>query len=381
MDIHGHCDERFLPVRDVFERNFTERGDVGASYAVTVEGEYVVDIWGGHRDAAKTEPWAEDTIVCVYSTTKTMTFLCALMLADRGELDLHAPVVKYWPEYGQQGKEATEVRHFLSHTAAVPGFDPTVKHDEIYDWDLCVRNLAAQKPWWEIGTQSGYHAATQGFLIGELVRRITGKSFGAFFKDEVATPLGADFHIGVDAREHHRIGEMIPDPTPLPAGDNPFADMEPGSIVERLFKSQEMDDDAVNTAAWRQAEIPAANGHGNARSVVRAQTALANGGSAFGVDLLSAAGCRRILEEQIHGVDKLFGFPLRFGMGYAFPSADLPFSPSDTSMFWGGAGGSTIVVDLERHVCLSYVMNRMSNSLMGDPRGIDLGKAVYQCLA
>ncbi len=380
MDIHGHCDERFARVREIFEANFTERGDVGASYALTVEGEYVIDIWGGYRDAAKTQPWAEDTIVCVYSTTKTMTFLCALMLADRGELDFHAPVVKYWPEYGQNGKEATEVRHFLSHTAAVPGFDPTVKHGELYDWDLCVQNLAAQEPWWEVGTQSGYHAATQGFLIGEIVRRITGKSFGTFFKDEVATPLGADFHVGVDPRHFHRIGEMIPDPKPLPAGDNPFADMEPGSIVERMFKSQEMDDDAVNTAGWRQAEIPAANGHGNARSVVRAQTALANGGRAFGVELLSAAGCRRILEEQIHGVDLLFGFPLRFGMGYAFPSENLPFAPSDTSMFWGGAGGSTIVVDLERHVCLSYVMNRMSNSLMGDPRGTDLGKAVYECL-
>ena len=380
MDIHGHCDERFAAVREIFERNFTERGDVGASYAVTVDGEYVVDIWGGHADAAKTKPWAEDTIVCVYSTTKTMTFLCALMLADRGELDLHAPVIKYWPEYGQQGKEATQVRHFLSHTAAVPGFDPTVKHDELYDWELCVNNLAAQKPWWEIGTQSGYHAATQGFLIGELVRRITGKSFGTFFKDEVAAPLGADFYVGVDPAEFPRVGEMIPDPKPLPAGDNPFADMEPGSIVERLFKSQEMDDDAVNTAGWRQAEIPAANGHGNARSVVRAQTALANGGRAFGVELLSAAGCRRILEEQINGVDLLFGFPLKFGMGYAFPVEHLPFAPSATSMFWGGAGGSTIVVDLERHVCLSYVMNRMSNSLMGDPRGTDLGKAVYQCL-
>ena len=380
MDIHGHCDERFARVRELFERNFTELGDVGASYAVTVEGEYVVDIWGGHRDAAKTQPWAEDTIVCVYSTTKTMTFLCALMLADRGELDFHAPVVKYWPEYGQQGKEATEVRHLMSHTAAVPGFDPQIKHDEIYDWDLCVENLAAQKPWWEIGTQSGYHAATQGFLIGELVRRITGKSFGTFFKDEVATPLGADFHIGVDARHLHRIGEMIPDPTPLEEGDNPFADMEPGSVAARLLEGQEMDDNAVNTAAWQQAEIPAANGHGNARSVVRAQTALANGGRAFGVELLSAAGCQRILEEQINGVDLLFGFPLRIGMGYGFPAKDLPWTPSDTSMFWGGAGGSTIVVDLHRHVCLSYVMNKMSNSLMGDPRGTDLGKAVYQCL-
>lgn len=308
-----------------------------------------------------------------------MTFLCALMLADRGELDLYAPVVNYWPEYGQQGKEATEVRHFLSHTAALPGFDPAVKGSELYDWDLCVANIEAQEPWWKIGEQSGYHAATQGFLIGEVVRRVSGKSIGRFFNEEVATPLGADFHIGVDPGEFHRIGQMIPDEAPPPPGDNPFADMEPGSIVERLFNSQELEDDAVHTAAWRQAEIPAANGHGNARSVVRAQTALANGGRAFGVDLLSAAGCQRILDEQIDGPDLVFGFPLKFGMGYAFPSRKLS-APSDTSMFWGGAGGSSIVVDLERHVCLSYVMNRMSNSLMGDTRGTNLSKAVYQCL-
>ena len=145
-----------------------------------------------------------------------MTFLCALMLADRGELDLYAPVVNYWPEYGQQGKEATEVRHFLSHTAALPGFDPAVKGSELYDWDLCVANLEAQEPWWKIGEQSGYHAATQGFLIGEVVRRVTGKSIGRFFREEVATPLGADFHIGVDLSEFHRIGQMIPDEAPPP---------------------------------------------------------------------------------------------------------------------------------------------------------------------
>ena len=236
---------------------------------------------------------------------------------------MYAPVVNYWPEYGQQGKEATEVRHFLSHTAALPGFDPAVKGSELYDWDLCVANIEAQEPWWKIGEQSGYHAATQGFLIGEVVRRVSGKSIGRFFNEEVATPLGADFHIGVDPGEFHRIGQMIPDEAPPPPGDNPFADMEPGSIVERLFNSQELEDDAVHTAAWRQAEIPAANGHGNARSVVRAQTALANGGRAFGVDLLSAAGCQRILDEQIDGPDLGVRVPaqVRDGICLSLPEA------------------------------------------------------------
>ena len=379
MDIHGHCDERFARVLDVFERNFTEHHDVGACFASTVEGEFVVDIWGGHRDAAKTEPWAEDTIVCVYSSTKTMTFLCALLLADRGELDLYAPVVKYWPEFGQNGKEATEVRHFLSHTSALPGFEPTVRGAELYDWDFCIGNLERQAPWWEIGAQSGYHAATQGFLIGEVVRRVTGQSIGTFFRQEIAEPLGADFHIGVDPRHFPRIAELVPSEMPPDPSENPFVDVEPGSIVDRIGKSLEMDEDAVTTAAFRQAEIPAVNGHGNARSIVRAKTPLANGGRAFGVELLSAAGCECILDEQIHDVDHLFGFPLKFGMGYAFGTDDR-LAPAETSMFWGGAGGSSVVLDLGHRMCHSYVMNLMSNSIFADTRSVDLGKAVYECL-
>ncbi|MGD8416754.1 MAG: serine hydrolase domain-containing protein, partial [Pseudomonadales bacterium] len=210
MEIHGFCDERFAGVREVFEANFTERGDVGASFAATVDGEYVIDLWAGHADAARTRPWTEDTIVNVYSTTKTMTFLCALMLADRGELDLDAPVVEYWPEYGQNGKEKTLVRHFLSHSAGVPGFDPAVDSATLYDWDACTANLAAQAPWWEPGSKSGYHAITQGYLIGELVRRITGRSFGTFFREAVAEPVGADFHVGLPPAEFDRVAEMIP---------------------------------------------------------------------------------------------------------------------------------------------------------------------------
>ena len=163
MDIHGFCDERFARVREAFERNFTEYGDVGASFAATVEGEFVVDLWAGHADKARTRPWEEDTIVNVYSTTKTMSFLCAFVLADRGMLDFHAKVTDYWPEYGQNGKENTEVRHFMSHSAGVPGFDPRLDDATgLYDWDACVDNLAKQAPWWEPGAKSGYHAVTQG---------------------------------------------------------------------------------------------------------------------------------------------------------------------------------------------------------------------------
>jgi CubicO group peptidase (beta-lactamase class C family) len=377
MEVQGFCDDRFEKVREVFEENFSERGDVGASFAATVDGEFVVDIWGGHADAAKTRPWEEDTIVNVYSTTKTMSFLTALVLADRGELEFGAPVTRYWPEYGQNGKEKTEVRHFMSHSAGVPGFDPALTADELYDWDHCIGNLAAQAPWWEVGSQSGYHAITQGYLIGELVRRITGKSIGRFFREEIAGPLGADFHIGVAPEDFPRVAEMIP-----VAGEDGvgFPGLDPESITARVFSSADLGNDAVNSAGWRQAEIPAANGHGNARSVVRAQTPLANGGAAFGVDLLSEAGCRVIRDEQTNGPDAVLMLPIRYGMGYAFPNELMPMSPSEHGMFWGGAGGSTIIVDQENRACFSYVMNQMAPAIVGDVRGASLGNAFYDCL-
>ena len=379
VDIHGFCDERFARVREAFERNFTEYGDVGASFAATTEGEFVVDLWAGHADKARRRPWNEDTIVNVYSTTKTMSFLCAFVLADRGLLDFDAKVTDYWPEYGQNGKENTEVRHFMSHSAGVPGFEPKLgAASGLYDWDACVENLAKQSPWWEPGAQSGYHAVTQGYLIGEIVRRISGLSIGTFFREEIAEPLGADFHIGMPVSEFPRVAEMIPDE---PAeGAQGFA-AEPDSIPARVFASAPAGTDAVNTREWREAEIPAAGGHGNARGVVRAQTPLANDGKAFGVELLSPAGCRLMLEEQTDGPDAVLMLPIRFGLGYAFPNQFMPMSPNEDAMFWGGAGGSTIVVDQKVRVCLSYVMNQMKASIVGDRRGGGLGKAFYESLA
>ena len=194
MEIHGFCDEKFAEVRELFERNFAEEGEVGASFAVTVEGEFVVDLWAGHADKAQTRPWQEDTIVNVYSTTKTMSFICALVLADRGLLDFDAKVTTYWPEFGQNGKENTLVRYFMSHSAAVPGFVPALTDaTQLYDWEACINNLASQAPGWEAGSKSGYHAITQGYLIGELIRRVSGKTIGCFFREEIAGPLGADF--------------------------------------------------------------------------------------------------------------------------------------------------------------------------------------------
>ena len=376
MEIHGFCDEKFAEVRELFERNFAEEGEVGASFAVTVEGEFVVDLWAGHADKAQTRPWQEDTIVNVYSTTKTMSFICALVLADRGLLDFDAKVTTYWPEFGQNGKENTLVRHFMSHSAAVPGFVPALTDaTQLYDWEACTNNLASQAPWWEAGSKSGYHAITQGYLIGEIVRRITGRSIGTFFREDIAEPLGADFHIGVDARHFPRISELIP-----AVEIAPILQMDPESITGRVFAGLDITPETTGSTGWRQAEIPAANGHGNARSVVRAQTVLANGGTAFGVELLSASGCRRALEQQTDGMDAVLGLPIRFAMGYALPTDAVPVSPNANTLWWGGAGGSTITVDTDAHLCFSYVMNQMDNYIVGDPRGSSLAAAVYDSL-
>ncbi len=219
--VHGHCDERFAAVRDVFANNLKTGVDVGASFAATIEGEMVVDLWGGFADTAGTQPWARDSIVNVYSTTKTMTALTALLLADRGVLDLHAPVAKYWPEFAANGKAGVKVSHLMSHTAGLSGWDTPLKAEDLYDWDRTCALLAAQAPWWTPGEKIGYHALSQGFLVGEVIRRASGKTVGTVFREEIAGPLGADFHIGLDAGHDARVGELLPPNVGLGQGQDP----------------------------------------------------------------------------------------------------------------------------------------------------------------
>jgi CubicO group peptidase (beta-lactamase class C family) len=368
--IHGFCDPRFEAVKAAFQGNFTKYADVGASVAVTYEGEFVVDLWGGYLDQEGKEPWREDTIVNVWSSTKPMAAMCMLLLADRGEVDLHAPASRYWPEFAQNGKAGVEVRHFLSHSAGLSGMDEPVKGDALYDWDWMTNALARQAPWWAPGRQSGYHAITQGHLIGEIVRRVTGQTIGNFFRQEIAEPLGADFHIGTPESAEPRVSNLIPPPKAIPTAND-------GSISSRTFANPRADVAATRTRAWRAAEIPAANGHGNARSIVRAQTHMANGGSAFGKTIMSEAGVRRIFEKQTDGEDLVLGTPLVFGMGYGLSTRDFPLGPNDNIAYWGGYGGSTVVVDQDARLCVSYVMNRMEGGLLGDRRGFRLLQAAY----
>jgi len=356
---HGTCDERFEAVRDALAASL-DHNDVGASVAVYLEDEPVVDIWGGFADADRTRPWERDTITCVWSTTKTMTALCALILADRGEIDLDSPVADYWPEFAAAGKEHVLIRHVLGHTSGLSTWHEPVRTEQLFDWAALTTLLAEQAPSSKPGEVGAYHAATQGYLIGEVVRRATGRDLAAFFAEEVAGPLGADFHIGLPAEHDHRVAPIIPAETRAP------------ELAARGPGNPPIPAEIANTEAWRRAQIPSANGFGNARSVAAVQSVLAAGGQVRGVRLMSQAGCERALEEQFLGEDEILGTQIRYGMGYGLRGRTCS---------WGGWGGSLVTVDFDTRLTVSYVMNQMiEEGPMGDDRGLSIVMAAYGAL-
>ncbi len=376
-EIKGICEKRFTAVRTALSERLDAGEELGASIAVILDGVPVVDMWGGWADAKKQRPWEEHTITNVWSTTKTMTALAALVLVERGQLDLHQKVAHYWPEFAAAGKQDIEVRHLMSHTSGVSGWAQPVALEDLYDWDKATAKLAAQEPWWTPGSASGYHALNQGHLIGEVVRRITGRSLGCFFAEEIAGPLGADFHIGLPDREFHRISNVVP-PPPLPIN---FTKLDPKGPMLKTFTGPSADAAASLTPAWRRAEIPAANGHGNARSVARIQSVVAHGGEAFGVRLLSPGTIDQIFHTQSNGVDLVLGLPLHFGIGYGLPRLDtVPYIPEGRRCFWGGWGGSLVLNDLEHRMTFAYMMNKMAPGIVGSPRSAVYVKACYESL-
>lgn len=378
MQINGTCAPAFEAVRTAFAANFDAGSELGASVAVTVDGEFVVDLWAGLATPGG-RPWVEDTIVNVYSSTKTMASLCVLMLADRGKLDLDAPVATYWPEFAQNGKSGVLVSHVMAHSAGLPGFDPPLEATDLYDWKKVCDNLADQAPWWEPGTAVAYHAITQGYLQGELVRRVDGRTLGAFFREEVASPLAADFHIGLDASHDDRVAELVP-PTEFLV-DAVAGIATPGSVAARVVSGgPQLDATEPRTRAWRAAEIPSANGHGNARSMGRIHSVLACGGALGGVHLLSEKTIARLLEVQIEGQDLAMGVPARFGMGYGLPGELMPLVANRRVFFWAGWGGSLAFVDLDARMSITYAMNRMNPELIGDVRALGVGTAAYTAL-
>jgi CubicO group peptidase (beta-lactamase class C family) len=361
-DIQGSYDDLFTAVPTALA-GLLDNGDVGGSVAVFVDGEPVVDVWGGFADADRAMPWQRDTIAGVYSVTKTMTALCALILADRGQLDVEAPVGRYWPEFAVAGKEKVLVRHLLGHTAGLPDWDGPV--GELYDWPAATARLAALAPQWEPGTDAGYHSLTQGFLVGEVVRRVTGASVGDFFAREVAGPLGADFRIGLPAEHDHRVALAVPPPS----RDEDYAASAPGGGTAPAAGTAMRVRDG-NSVAWRRAQIPAASGFGNARSVALVQSVMACGGAVRGLRLLSQAGCDRAREEQFNGVDRRLGMSVRWGLGYGLFGSGLG---------WGGWGGSIVMVEPGDRMAVAYVTNQMREPA-DDSRGLEVIMAAYDGL-
>ena len=375
--LHGQLDARFEPLRDLLESHLSAGAECGLSLVVDVDGRTVADVHGGFADGARTRPWSPDTIVNVWSTTKTVTSLAMLMLADRGLVDLDAPAARYWPEFAQQGKAGVLVRHLMSHTSGVAGWDKPCTIADVCDLERSTAALAAQAPWWEPGTASGYHALSFGHPLGEIVRRVTGKSLTQFVDEEIAGPLAADFQIGARPADWARCAEIIP-PPPLPFD---LASLDPASVLVKVATGPVADATAPNRAEWRLAEIGAANGHGNARSVARILSVLSLGGTAHGVRLLSPETIGHVFREQSHGVDLFLGVPMRFGIGYGLPEpVGVPFVPAGKICFWGGWGGSMIIMDLDRRVTVSYMMNKMQPGLVGSANATAYLDAIYQLL-
>ena len=311
VKIEGTCEPRFNSVRDIFANSFEHDLEVGAAVAAVVDGKPIFDLWGGFADKAKTKPWTRDTLVNVYSTTKGITSICAHRLVDQGKLDLDAPVSKYWPEFAQAGKEKIPVNYLLSHRAGLPAVRKQLPMDAYTNWPVMCAALAAQEPWWEPGTAHGYHAITFGYLVGEVIRRITGKTPGTYLREEIAGPLKLDIHIGVDASFDPRIAELIGAPPPPPGKPDQIAAMsaDPESMTYKAIANPRpvVDPALVNSRAWRGAEVPAANGHATARALAALYGALATGGELNGYRVLTPASIKRAHTEQANGPDLFSG--------------------------------------------------------------------------
>ena len=496
IKIGGFCDPQFEEVKKTFVSHFNKGWEDGASFSVTLNGKFVVDLWGGYSDAAHTIPWGKDTIVCVYSTTKVMAVICGLILSDRGLLDFEAPVSKYWPEFAQNGKEKMPVKYIFAHMSGLAGIEEVISADDYYDWGKITKLLESQKPWWEPGTKAGYHAITHGYLIGELIRRITGKSLGTFFREEIAEPLKADFHIGLLKKDGNRVADLVTETQQsggsflrmfqfiaelanksnkvkeeigdwekkfqIKAGgkdvcylkthkgelffeegkvENPdgiFKTPEnlPNMIfllfphikespeyikqnlqmegrsediekIKRIFKyiiTDAMKNGSIGMKmylnamslrkrtsdwAWKSAEMPAVNGHGNSHSTAKIGSIIACQGKVDGIRFLSKNTCTNVLmEEQFKGIDLVNGGLERYGMGLGLKSERRKF-PNEQVCNWGGTGGSRVIMDQKNKMSFAYVMNRMrvqtpeetkKNSMISDTRANNLAVAVYKSL-
>ena len=365
--VHGFCAPGFERVRAALGEILVAGSEVGAALAVYIEGEAVVDLWAGHTDVARTRTWDRDTIVNLYSVGKAITAVCALRLVEARSIDLDAPVARYWPEFAQAGKGRIPVRYLLTHQAGLPAIARPLPSGAWSDWGAMTAALAAQAPWWEPGAGHGYHVNTQGFLIGEVVRRVTGRTLGAYLRESFAGPAGIDFFIGVGPELDGRCAELVPRPTTAEDAElQRQLSVDPRTLsgvpLMRLNAYRNPPElsgtGVVNTRAWRAAEVPSTNGHGHARAVARLYSALAGDGALDGVHVLSPETVARATECAVEGDDLVLQRPTRFGLGFQLPMPERPLGPSPRAFGHFGAGGSLGFADPDAHVAFGYAMNQ-----------------------
>jgi CubicO group peptidase (beta-lactamase class C family) len=374
-------------VREAVAANFRDHDELGCAVVLTIEGMPVVDLWAGWADQARTRRWEEDTMVAVFSVGKAMVTTSLLMLVECGEVGLDVPVAAYWPEFAASGKAGVTVRMLLSHRAGLPAVRRSLPDDAPYDWDLMTTALASEEPWWEPGSRHGYHVNTFGFLAGEIIRRVSGKTIGSFFRDEVAEPLGSDFHFGFGPELDGRVAEYV------------FGHSSSEFVAEGVEMEQSVRDEdrlfllgrvylnppglsgigTVNARAWRAAEIPSANGHASARAVARVFTALACGGAVDEVRVLRQETIGQAIAEASSGPDFVLGRPSRFGLGFQLTQTERPLGPNARTFGHFGAGGSVGFADPDLRLAFAYVINR-SGPRWQNPRNRALIDAVYAAI-
>lgn len=374
--VQGYCDAAFTRVRDIIQQNITTGEELGLSLCVNISGKNVLDLWAGHADLARSKPWTENTIACPWSITKCVTNLAALILIDRGLLDASAPVCQYWPEFAANGKENVKVWHVLTHSAALPAWEKPVTMEDVYDNEAATERLAGQALWWEPGTASGYHPVTQGHLVSELIRRVTGMRAREFIQKEISGPLGADFQLGVPESEWYRVADLI---SPPPFVPRPGFDTT--AIPARVLDSPTLKAEFAATAEFRNTELPAINGFGNARSYARILSAISLGGTVDGRKLLRPETARLATKELISGKDLVLKKRLRFALGFGLPAGPVKGWIREGSCYWGGWGGAMAIMDVSRRVTICYVQNRLATpGTTGDARVEAYVNTIYDAL-
>ncbi len=379
--LHGSFDPRFARAAEAFAENYRTEDEVGSAFALVVDGRKAVDLWGGWKDAACTQPWERDTIVCMMSVVKGICGITFNRLIDLGLVDPDAPVARYWPEFAQNGKERLPVRYILDHRAGLPVITAKLPRGAMFDRAAMIAALAAQAPLWEPGTQAGYHIHNQGFLLSEITRRVTGRTIAQYFRDEIAGPLGLDYQIGgLSVADQARCAEL----QPVMEGTL-FAvkDQQPDTMLGLAF-AQNPDEPwpvTLNSKAWREAEIASANGHGNARAVARLYGAVARGGEVDGVRIMSAAAVERMITEQHNMTEIMQNRPYHQALGVLLNTESAVFmGPNRRAFGHHGIGGSLGMGDPDAKLGVSYSINRMHARGDNGPRARRLIEAVYACL-